>query len=468
MIKNKASFNFEDLYLEFGPESLHNIKPDIVCSAISIDTRTLQKGEAFVALVGQNSDGHKRIEDSFKLGASFAIVNKDWFLENKLKCESYPLVVSENTEIALGKLGALHRSRFDYPIIAIAGSNGKTSTKEMAAGVLSEKYNVLKTYKNFNNQLGVPLMLLALDSSYDVAVLELGTNSPGEIKYLCQLARPTRGLITNIGKEHLEQLIDLDGVEMEETALFTHLLKHSGMCFINLDDGRIAPYKKVLKKRITYGTGDKAGNLAATIQYDEDMLPALDINMEGNLFSAKIQSPGYSSAINAMAATAVGFGMDLSSDEIKSGLEKFRPSSEDSYGRMRIMKANGYTILNDCYNANPSSVENSLDILGGTKMDGKKIAVLGDMLELGENSTEEHKFIIEKALGVCDYLFLFGDEYKTAFGNVTVSQANKVIHFSSLDGISKRLISTLLPKDIVLVKASRGIKLELIINSIIK
>jgi UDP-N-acetylmuramoyl-tripeptide--D-alanyl-D-alanine ligase len=464
MIENQASFSYSDLYVEFGPESLSNFSTNTACKGISIDTRTIRKGNAFVALVGGKSDGHKRVAQSFEHGATFAIVNKSWFDENKSICEKYPLIIVEDTSLALGFLGALHRSRFEIPIIAVAGSNGKTSTKEMAALVLSEKYKVLKTYKNFNNQLGVPLMLLALNEDYGVAVLEIGTNSPGEIEYLCKIVRPTHGIITNIGKEHLEKLIDLDGVEMEETALFTFLLKQSGMAFINSDDTRLSKYKKILKKRITFGTGEEDINLRAKIKYDENLFPSLEIDMEGKCFSAKINSPGYTSAINALAASAIGFGLDLNAGEIKSGLEKFKPSSDDNYGRMLTIKVNNYTILNDCYNANPTSVENALDTLSSFKSDGKKIAVLGDMLELGENSASEHLLIIKKALLSSEEIFLFGDEFKSAL-NIYEQENNsdKIKHFSSRENISESLKSIVATSDIILVKGSRGMKLESIV-----
>jgi len=468
MIENQASFSCSDLYVEFGPESLSNFSTDIACSGISIDTRTIRDGNAFVALVGEKSDGHDRVEESFERGALFAVVTKSWCSENKSICEKYPLVIVKDTSLALGLLGALHRSRFEIPIVAVAGSNGKTSTKEMAALVLSEKYNVLKTYKNFNNQLGVPLMLLALNERHEVALLEIGTNSPGEIEYLSGLVRPTHGIITNIGKEHLEKLIDLDGVEMEETSLFTFLLKQSGMAYINSDDKRLSKYKKILKKRITFGTGEEDSNLSAKIDYDENMFPTLEINMEGKHFFAKINSSGYTSAINALAAASIGFGLDLSVGEIKSGLEKFKPIAGDAYGRMLTIKVNDYTILNDCYNANPTSVENALDTLSKFKSDGKKIAVLGDMLELGENSVSEHLLIIKKALASSDKLFLIGNEFKSALNIFSKSKNSENIkYFSSREELTRELKPSIFPGDIILVKGSRGMKLESIVSNLL-
>ena len=326
MVENSAKFNFEDIFILFGQNALHNINNDILINGISIDTRTLSQGNAFFALKGENSDGHSRVKDAFKLGASLAFVEQNWYLQNKDSIKDLPIIAVKNSYKALGEIANYHRSRFSIPIIAVAGSNGKTTTKELIASVLSTKFNVLKTYKNYNNQLGVPLMLLQLDESHSAAVIEIGTNSFGEIAELSKIVNPNHALITNINKEHLEVLIDLDGVEIEETNLFSYAKKHDIFSYINLDDTRLKKYTMVLEKRVSYGFTDEA-MLVGSVEYDDDLMPTISVKFNQKELTAKVNVLGYPGAINALAASAIGLNLDLN--------EARRPPAWETTARRR-------------------------------------------------------------------------------------------------------------------------------------
>ncbi|HRT67697.1 MAG TPA: Mur ligase family protein, partial [Bacteroidota bacterium] len=232
MLKNKVKFSGIELTAIFGESSLQNIDLKIETTGVSIDTREIEQGNIFIALVGDNIDAHSKLQEAFDKGAALAIVNKDWYEKNINYMQNLPLILVKDTLKAFQRLAQFHRYKFNSDIIAVAGSNGKTTTKEMIAAVLSKKYRILKTYKNYNNQIGVPQMLLQLNDDIDIAVIEIGTNYPGEIMILSEMIAPTAGIITNIGREHLEGFIDLDGVELEETTLLGYLKKTEGMFFL--------------------------------------------------------------------------------------------------------------------------------------------------------------------------------------------------------------------------------------------
>ena len=237
---------------------------------------------------------------------------------------------------------------------------------------------------NYNNQLGIPLVLLQLRNDYDIAVLEMGTNEPGEISILTNYIEPTHGLITNIGKEHLEKLIDLDGVDLEETYLFGFLHKGNGTAFINLDDVRLEKYLILLEKKSYLGISDKA-TIRGTIDIDNKLHPKMDIYFNDRHIKAALKTFGYTSGLNAIAAAAVGLHFDLDDTHIKNGLESFIQETGHGYARMVVENIKGLRIINDCYNANPDSMLAALNTLKNIKT-SNKIAVLGDMRELGEAS----------------------------------------------------------------------------------
>ncbi len=456
MLKNKASFTGAELLSIFGNGNVICNDSGFEASGVSIDTRTIEAGNIFVALEGERIDGHSKVGEAFAKGAAVAVVRAEWYERNKEALAGKIIITAEDTIESLGQLGKYHRNRFDFPVIAIGGSNGKTTTKEMTAHLLAEKFTVLKTYENFNNQIGLPLMLLRFGDEYDIAVLELATNRPGEIAYLANLAGPTHGLVTNIGKEHLEGFIDLDGVEMEEAFLLGYIRKHGGIAFINADDERLSRYIPVLEKRVMFGSVENPG-LTAKIEFDNKIRPILTLLFEGREVKAQLSSYGMASALNAIAAAAVGLKLELDDEQIKHGLESFRPLKGHGYGRMFLEEKNGLTILNDCYNANPSSMKMALETLAMYPANGRRIAVLGDMREMGDASADEHIGTLSYAAEKADLVLVTGDEMLKAAAEIN---SRKVRSYGTKAELSAWLEDNATPDDIILVKGSRGMKME--------
>ncbi|HRP02995.1 MAG TPA: UDP-N-acetylmuramoyl-tripeptide--D-alanyl-D-alanine ligase [Candidatus Kapabacteria bacterium] len=460
MIQNQASFSYSDLFVIFGEDKLINVPHNIHTNDVVIDSRQVKEGSIFIALIGENIDAHSKVNEAFLNGASLCIVHKYWYDKNKPEFEDKPFILCNDTIEALGQLANYHRNRFEYPIIAVCGSNGKTTTKEMIASVLGEKLKVLKTFENYNNLLGVPLMLLSMNETYDIAVLELGTNQPGEIYQLGKICQPDNALITNIGKEHLEFLQDIDGVEYEETAIFGEV-RDGGFAFVNYDDERLKNYGHILDKFMTYGTS-KDAEVSAEIELDDNLKPTLKIKYSDFITTIKLNTFGIGTAKNAIAAVAVGFEFGLSPEQITKGLENFNQDLLHSYGRMAIENYNSLTIINDCYNANPASMELALENLKLLNTSKTKIAILGDMRELGDTSIEEHHSIINCAANSADIVCLIGNDMNNAFEMYEYS--NNVTVFENKEDIVSFVQHVLNDGLVILVKGSRGMKMEEVIE----
>lgn len=455
MLKNKAKFSQTEIKAIFGDNNVFNLQNDEFIG-VSIDTRTLANGEIFIPLIGEKNDAHNFIPEAYSKGAALAIISHSWYENNKHIVQDKPFVLVKDTLLALGELASFHRNRFDIPIIAVAGSNGKTTTKDMIAAVLSKKYKVLKTYQNFNNRIGVPLMIFNIDETIEFAVIEIGTNEPGEIYLLSQMLAPTAGIITNIGQEHLEKLIDINGVEMEETSLFGYLHRTKGVCFVNCDDERLAKYTQILDKKFTYSTENANVNIKINLEINNNLNPILHFANETNSFSIQLNTHGIASGYNAVAAFAVGYYYGLDIHQIKEALENYSQEKYSGYARMMLQEINGYTILNDCYNANPSSMLMSLNTL--SKYTGKpfKAAILGDMRELGEHSLDLHLEILNYAAKICDKVFTIGEFMSKA---THIINCDNVYSLSSFSEIADQMNN--LKKDYAfLVKGSRGMKME--------
>ena len=462
MIENKAYFSFEELSAIFGSDQLINLDSNLIITNVTVDSRKAASESLFIALKGDNLDGHTKVDDAFSRGASACLVDKNWYLDNSANFAGKSFIISVDNIKSLGELANYHRNRFTYPVIAIGGSNGKTTTKEMTASVLSQKLNVLKTHENFNNLLGVPLMLLSMNESYEAAVFELGTNQPGEMLELGRIVQPTHVLLTNIGKEHLEFLIDMDGVEMEETSIFS-CIRNSGFGFINFDDERLNKYGHIIDKFMTYGTS-KSAQLNADIQLNENLNPIIKFKYYEREFECSLKTTGLISGYNALAAAAIAIQLGLDNSEIIAGLKSFDPLLLHGYGRMAIEHRNDITILNDCYNANPSSMSAALDTLRNFQNRGRKIAILGDMRELGESSLEEHNNILTLASECADIILVTGQDMNRAFELYELS--SNIAVFDDKKSLADYYNLIRENNDIVLVKASRGMKMEEVVSLI--
>jgi UDP-N-acetylmuramoyl-tripeptide--D-alanyl-D-alanine ligase len=456
MNNNQAGYSKEELEVIFHSDKWYNLDQIVSVEGVSTDSRCIAPGNIFIGIKGENHDGNEKYRDAIEGSAGLLILNEDFYDYQKVVDSGFPVIFVKNTISALGALGRHHRRRFDIPVLAVGGANGKTTTKDMISHVLSVKYTILSTSGNLNNQIGVPLTLLQLNSLHELAVIECGTNEPGEIALLSSIAEPTHGLITNIGREHLEKLIDLDGVEMEETFLYGYLRKYGGLCLINNDDERLSKYSKILDKCFTYGASQDS-DLSASIAINENLNPNISFAYNKTAKTVNLKTIGYASGLNAIAAIAAGLVFELDVDELINSLETFTPDESHAYARMVLQNYSGIVVLNDCYNANPESMRMSLKTLAAFLSKGKKYAVLGDMREMGETSESEHKQLLLDAVNYADEIFVIGNEMGKASIEV---QSDKITFFIDKVELGKRLKSQLNAQDIMLLKGSRGMKME--------
>jgi len=433
-------------------------------SGVVTDSRAVKKNDLFFALKGEKFDAHDFIDSVVKAEAAAIVVHREWAQKNEQYFRTFPcaFIIVNDTTIAFGELARTYRRKFDIPVIAIGGSNGKTTTKEMVNAVLRTTYNVLSTEGNLNNHIGVPQTLFRLTSKHDAAVVEIGTNHFGELKYLCEIAEPTHGLITNIGKEHLEFFGDEDGVAKEELELFNYLNDHRGIAFVNSDDRFLEAASKTLKRQFSYGMASKADIRAKKIHTNE--LGQSDFELvwqKKNIsFAVTLGVPGLHNVTNALAASAVGLKFRVKPKKIAKALKQFSSTSK----RMEVVSNNGVTILNDTYNSNPDSVIVALKTLKSFDTTGKKIVVLGDMRELGEASKREHTNIGVVASEMkFDALLTFGP-YSKYTSEAFDADAK---HFEGKEELSTELKKILNHGDVVLIKGSRGMKMEDVVHQLV-
>jgi UDP-N-acetylmuramoyl-tripeptide--D-alanyl-D-alanine ligase len=433
----------------------HDVLRHAVITGVSTDTRTLRQGDLFVALRGTAFDGHEFVAQAFAAGAVAAIVDNSSQLQGGI---TGALLIVEDTARALGELARLYRTGFKIPVVAIAGSNGKTTTKDMIARILHARYTVLSTEGNLNNHIGVPHTLFRLNTKHEIAVVEIGTNHPGEIAQLCSILEPTHGVITNVGKEHLEYFRTVERVALEEGSLFAALRKRKrSVAFVNMDDPLIASQAKDLRAKVSYGMTHARADVRGTIvRYDRAGCARVQIRAKGRKtpISVRLQVPGESQAANALAAATVGLTFGVSAGRIRRALESFAASSK----RMEVIRVNGVTVFNDTYNANPDSTLAALRVLARAAGKGKKIAVLSDMLELGARGVEEHLRVgkTAAALGI-DFLLTYGTLARQIHDGSRMMQA---IHYENKNVLAEYLAELVRPGDLVLVKGSRGMKME--------
>ncbi|HET6511172.1 MAG TPA: UDP-N-acetylmuramoyl-tripeptide--D-alanyl-D-alanine ligase [Candidatus Kapabacteria bacterium] len=429
---------------------------------VSTDSRTLKRGDLFVALRGEKFDGHAYLEEIAQAGAVAAIVDQQWVKKAK-KRPDLPLIVVEDTLQAHGDLANLYRRKFKIPILVVAGSNGKTTTKELLAHVLGTTRGVLKTESNYNNQVGLPKMLFQLRDGHDMAVLEIGTNHPGEIEWLCKVAEPTHAYVTNVGREHLEFFKDLKGVAAEERAAFDYVFEKGGTIFVNMDDKYLASAKKQFGDRAkTFGTSPTGSIFARYLGYTKDGRLELRVGAEDKSFKLRTHIIADYAPNMIAGAVAVGLHFKMRRAEIKAAIEYFKPHDK----RLEVVKlSSGVTVLNDTYNANPDSMESAFKTLASYPAEGKRYVIVGDMFELGERSETEHK-AIGKKLTEFDFagLYFTGKDMELAYKSAKRGRDGEIYYFKSKDEAATRLRDILSAGDTLLVKGSRGMKMEEVID----
>lgn len=437
-------------------------KIDDSISGISIDTRTIQPGEAFIALAGENFDGHDFLNHALAKGAKTLIV-KPQYRHMIEQVEIANIITVDSPLKALQDLAHYHLNKLKPKVIGVTGSTGKTTTKELIASVLSQKYGVLKTAGNFNNEIGLPLTILNLNKDHQIAVLEMGMSGLGEIKRLAQIAPPDIAIITNIGLTHLEKLGSIEGIVQAKGELL-EALNQEGLAILNGDDPQT---KKLIAKAKSslclVGEKDKTVDLRAfNIQSAGEQGVKFALEQNGESFDLFVPIPGKHNVINSLFAVAVGLSLGLSLEEIATGLAQAKTERM----RLNILENRmGVKFINDAYNANPTSVQAALDVL--VEIQGKrKFAVLGDMLELGTLAEFAHRevgrSVVEKGI---DYLFTLGQLGKFIGEEALKMGASPetVYCFSTIEELADQLKKHLSFGDLVLVKGSRGMGMEKII-----
>jgi len=422
------------------------LQSDLTFTGITSDSRKVVPGMLFAALPGQIVDGHAYIQQATNNGAVAVLVSQS---------VSAGLPVLQVTDVlaALGTLAGYWRSECAAKVIGITGSNGKTTVKEMVASILRQEGAVLATKGNFNNELGLPLTVFQLSKSHDYAVLEMGASNPGDIAYLAGIAKPDVGLITNIGPAHLQGFINIQGVARAKGELFA-ALQRNGAAIINAAEPWVDLWLKINQaERIYYFNGEGKNNIQI-----RHIAGDLVVSTPVGEFSLQLPLPGQHNLTNAMAATAVCLALDVPLGQIKSGLETVKPVP----GRLSLKRASaGWIVIDDTYNANPASLYAALQVLAS--QDGEPWLVMGDMKELGANSRKMHAELGDAArsLGV-KRLFALGDASTAAVD----AFGDRAIHFTSRDGLIKTLREELRPGVACLVKGSRSMGMEHVVNAI--
>ncbi|MCS7013434.1 MAG: UDP-N-acetylmuramoyl-tripeptide--D-alanyl-D-alanine ligase [Chloroherpetonaceae bacterium] len=443
----------------------------IVAPVAAIDSRTLKGGEIFFALKGERTDGHLFVESALQKGARLAVVSEAWYRVHQHEFFEKLLVV-EDVLRALQTLAQLYRRKFTVPVVAIGGCSGKTTTKEMTAAVLRSTYETVATEGNLNNHIGVPITLFGLREQTEIAVVEMGINHAGEMRMLCAIAEPTHGLITNIGKAHIEFFGSVEAIAEAEGELFEWLGQTGGSAFVNADDPNVLQVAEKVMQKILYGTV-RAGNSARRevldvwaedIRLTEHGTATFKLATQDAEEIVQLRLVGRHNVFNALAAAAVGLNFGIPLVRIKDALERF--DINPALKRMAVFEHNGVLIINDTYNANPDSMRAALDALRAVVCQGKRIAVLGDMLELGDFTTSEHRALGEylTQLGI-DVLFGYGEAMKAA---CEAAALKTVQHFLCKRDLVAAIKAVVQKGDAVLFKGSRGMKMEEVLNALLE
>ncbi|MCD6115996.1 UDP-N-acetylmuramoyl-tripeptide--D-alanyl-D-alanine ligase [bacterium] len=425
--------------------------------SVETDSNKCGKGSLFFALKGERFDGHDFVNNVRENGGIGAVVERDVNISEE--GGPFALIYVDNTLKALQYLASFYRSKFNLPVAGITGSNGKTTTKEMTASVLSKKYKVVKTSGNLNNHIGVPLTILSWKDEPEFAVLEMGANHIGEIKNLCSIAKPEYGVITNIGRGHIGFFGSIDNIFKAKREL-ADSLPEGGTLFLNGDDERLNRIKLNNVKIIRYGFSSKCDIKGSNPRINSGGNAVMDFN--GAVVTLNL--PGLHNLYNGLAAAAVGIYTGVSLRDIQESLEEFRAVDK----RTDVVFTNPFILINDAYNANPDSMEAAFaaakEMAGqGTNL----IAVLGDMFELGKYSRKEHQSAGEK-LGLYGFntLFCIGRDMAYTAETAEKSGLIHVSHYLSQKDLIRNLIGYISPNDVVLVKGSRGMQMEKVVDEL--
>lgn len=431
------------------------VDPQVDPTGGSIDTKSISPGDLFFALKGEHTDGHRFVGDAIRAGASAAVVEKCWIAENRAPG---PVVAVEAPDLALGDLARIYRKQFELPVVGITGSSGKTTTKDMAVAVLGTRYKVLATAGNQNTRLGVPMTVLGLDD-HEVAVIEMGISEHHGLTYLCEIADPTIGVITNIGPTHLEFLGSVEGVASAKGELLEYL-DESSMAILNFDD-LLLPKERAKGRLLGFGIEKSSQFRGEGLVLDREGCGHFSLQNQ----SFVLRIPGRHNVYNALAAAAVGVALDIPLSDAAQALAEFHPTRL----RSQIVERDGIRVYNDAYNANPASMQAALQSLAEIEVSGRRVAVLGDMLELGDGSREAHFELGRHAQlsGIKELVVVgeFAEDMAAGAREEGLGRAH--IHaYPDRVPVAELLRDFLREGDLVLIKGSRGVELEKVVEEL--
>jgi len=418
-------------------QEIHNLF--LQCKSVSIDTRKIEKGSMFFAIKGENFDANTFAQQALDLGALFVVIDNEAYLIDERT------ILVQNSLETLQELSKFHRAYLKLPIIALTGSNGKTTTKELINVVLAKKFNTKATIGNLNNHIGVPLTLLSFTSETQIGIVEMGANHKKEIEFLCEIAQPDYGYITNFGKAHLEGFGGVEGVIEGKSEMYQYLAKNKKTAFVNLEDS-IQIEKSSGIASFTFGIKKEKADLEIN---SIEANPFVEI--EYNDFNVKSNLIGLYNANNINAAVAIGTYFKVDTKDIKAAIEGYVPDNN----RSQLLKKGTNQIILDAYNANPSSM--AVAIANFVQLDNpKKVMILGDMFELGNESVQEHKIIVDSVSNQRESAcYLIGK----AFYENRISKEN-IWFFETFDAFAEYLKTIDFNESIILIKGSRGMALE--------
>jgi UDP-N-acetylmuramoyl-tripeptide--D-alanyl-D-alanine ligase len=430
---------------------------DTIATGVSIDSRTLRAGDAYVAIRGKRLDGHQFVTAAVRAGASAVVVESA-----AAAPPGVTVIFVDDTTRALGRIAAWYRGRMTVRCVAVTGSNGKTTTKEMLGAILASRYRTLRPKGSFNNDIGVPLTVLEMDRSTEAAIFEIEMNELGGTARLAAICRPEVGVITNIGDTHLEFMRDRQGVAQEKAELL-QALPASGTAVLNADDELVMAIGEAHApaRRLTFGIRSRADFHATAIE---------DLGLDGTRFRlagcypVRLPLPGRHNILNCLAACAAAAAAGIETARMPAALEQFEPPPL----RLRVRRVGQVTLVEDCYNANPQSMRAALDVLARSTERGRCIAFLGDMLELGGASEREHELLGRAASRVVSRLVLVGQMAGAVEQGAAAAGFDRACVWRYATSTEVSPIDLIRPGDTILVKGSRATAMELISQEIVR
>lgn len=426
------------------------------CSGITTDSRNIKDGVMFFALKGEKFDGNDFALEALKSGARYAVVDR--FLLEGTAYRGRKCIVVENSLAMLQSMAAYHRKQLDIPVIGITGTNGKTTTKELVAAVLSKKYDVVATRENFNNHIGVPLTLFRLDERSEIAVVEMGASAPGEIAELTRIVQPTCGIITTVGKAHLQGFGSLEGVKKAKGELYDILRQRGGIVFYNADNEHLCEmvsHRQGLRTR-KYGVREQGVKILPATP--ENPYLKMEFEKDSRTVTIATRMVGAYNADNVMAALAIGEYFEVPFGKAVAAIEAYSPSNN----RSQLVKTKKNTLIVDAYNANPTSMKAALDNFRSTEFP-EKVLMLGDMLELGQESSEEHRAALQLAMETAPAVYVVGEEFGRAFRTLH-ADPRQVKAFTDIEALKAYVQEHPIEGRTILIKGSNGNHMQKIVD----